>query len=91
MKLDQIEALGFTVVAGQIDRLGKNYGLLTPTGPALTPEGEALALELQAAKAPKAEAPAKPAKEPKASKTPKVETPAADTSGDDLLQGLLDE
>jgi hypothetical protein len=91
MKLDQLEALGFTVVAGQIDRNGKNWGFLAPTGPVLTPEGEALAAELQAAQAPVA-AP-KAAKEPKASKTAKVEAPVApvEPSDADLLQGLLDE
>lgn len=41
-----LEALGFTVTAGQIDRKGKNYGRVTADGPVLTPEGKALVAAL---------------------------------------------
>lgn len=46
MTVEQLLALGFTFVAGQIDRGHKNYGFLTADGPVLTPEGEALAKSL---------------------------------------------
>ena len=44
--MDKLEALGFICVVGQIDKDGVNYGFLTPDGPVLTPEGEALAKAL---------------------------------------------
>lgn len=51
--MEKLLALGFVVVAGQIDRGNKNYGFCTPNGPVLTPEGEALVKELTAEAAPK--------------------------------------
>lgn len=53
MTLDKLMTLGFTVTGGQIDRGNVNYGVLTKDGPELTPEGQALAQELDAAAAPK--------------------------------------
>lgn len=50
MDLDKLLALGFDVVGGQIDRLGVNYGSLTPSGVVLTPEGEELVKSLTAPK-----------------------------------------
>lgn len=40
--MDKLSALGFTVVAGKIDRNGKNYGVAGKDGPVLTAEGDAL-------------------------------------------------
>lgn len=42
MDMRQLEALGFICVGGKIDRLGKNYGFLTASGPVLTPAGQAI-------------------------------------------------
>lgn len=53
MDIETLMSLGFTVTGGMIDRGGANYGVLTKEGPALTPQGEALARELAAAVAPK--------------------------------------
>ena len=53
MDIEKLMALGFTVTGGMIDRGGVNYGVLTKEGPALTPQGETLARELDAAAAPK--------------------------------------
>lgn len=52
MNAQELEALGFTITAGQIDRANVNYGHLTPTGALLTPEGELLVLALRTAAAP---------------------------------------
>ena len=54
MTVEQLLALGFTFVAGQIDRGHKNYGFLTADGPLLTPEGEALVRSLDAVVSPAA-------------------------------------
>lgn len=48
MDADKLLTLGFTITAGQIDRGNVNYGCLIESGVALTPEGEALALSLDA-------------------------------------------
>lgn len=48
MKMQDLEALGFIAVAGNVDRLGRNYGILTADGPVLTPEGEELVAALTA-------------------------------------------
>lgn len=53
MDIERLMALGFTVAGGQIDRDNVNFGVLTKDGPVLTPQGEALAKELDAANAPK--------------------------------------
>lgn len=85
MKVDQLEALGFHIVAGQIDRGGKNYGFLAPTGPVLTPDGEELVLALQAEHKPAVKsAPAKKAKD-KPAEAP--EAPTAPDLGD--LEDIL--
>lgn len=42
MNADTLVAMGFSISGGQIDRAGKNYGCLTPSGVSLTAEGEAL-------------------------------------------------
>lgn len=52
MDAAQLEALGFSICAGQIDKGHTNYGFLSAEGPVLTPEGEELAKSLQAAAAP---------------------------------------
>jgi hypothetical protein len=46
MDIDKLLALGFDVVAGQIDREGANYGFLTADGAVLTPAGEELVKSL---------------------------------------------
>lgn len=38
--MDQLSAVGFSCVGGQIDRDGVNYGILTGDGPVLTPDGD---------------------------------------------------
>ena len=53
MDIEKLMALGFTVTGGQIDRDNINYGVLTKDGAVLTPEGLALAAELDAAVTPK--------------------------------------
>lgn len=50
MDMEQLTELGFDVVAGNIDRRGKNYGVLTKMGPELTPEGKELVEKLMAEK-----------------------------------------
>jgi hypothetical protein len=44
--IDQLTALGFEIVGGNIDKGGVNYGTNTPDGPVLTPEGEDLVATL---------------------------------------------
>jgi len=46
MNVDTLIAAGFSVAGGQIDRNGKNYGTLTPSGVVWTAEGEVLAKAL---------------------------------------------
>jgi hypothetical protein len=61
--MEKLLALGFTVIAGQIDRGGKNYGSLTAAGPVLNAAGEALLAKLLAdAKVEPDEKPAQPPK-----------------------------
>lgn len=53
MDMELLESLGFEVVAGNIDRHGKNYGTLTKMGPQLNAAGEELVMKLMDAKADK--------------------------------------
>lgn len=52
MNAQDLEALGFTISGGQVDRANVNYGQLLPTGALLTPEGEMLVLALREAATP---------------------------------------
>lgn len=53
MKIEDLMALGFDCVGGQLDYRGVNYGMMTKDGPALTPQGEALVASLKPAEEPK--------------------------------------
>lgn len=88
MTLNDLLAVGFTVVAGQIDRDGKNYGSVTPSGLLLTPEGEARYAELQVGAGTRGRPRAKRADAPAPADAPAdVPADADDASLSDLLQG----
>jgi hypothetical protein len=53
MDVSTLLSLGFEVTGGMIDRLGKNYGVLTKEGPSLTADGRELAARLASAQEPK--------------------------------------
>lgn len=70
MQASELIALGFDIVAGQVDYQGKNYGVLGALGATLTPEGEELVASLKPVEAkvevkpePKARKPKQPAAE----------------------------
>lgn len=92
MKHDQLIALGFDICGGQVDYRGKNYGMLTVTGVALTPEGEELIAELQGGDGPKAPVAAAAAKttRTRAAKNATAAAPAAPTepAGEDETADL---
>lgn len=76
MDVERLKALGFTLMCGQVDYKGKNYGTFNHHGALLTDEGDALVEQLEDERA-RAKAPAAKA----ARKTkPAADTPPPETS-----------
>ena len=90
MDADRLVKLGFTLMVGQVDRNGKNYGFFNRHGVFLTPEGEDLVARLEAD-----DDPARPAQVelPVPRKAPRKKAEAPETAADvveSVGQALLD-
>lgn len=57
MDLERLKTLGFTLMCGQVDYKGKNYGIFNHHGALLTDEGDALVERLEDEAAREAKAP----------------------------------
>ena len=67
MDLERLKTLGFTLICGQVDYKGKNYGTFNHHGALLTDEGDALVERLE-------DEAAREAKAAKAAPAPAVKT-----------------
>ena len=98
MDVERLKTLGFTLMCGQVDYKGKNYGTFNHHGALLTDDGDALVERLEDEAARGAKAKAAPAAPAPAAKTGRKKAegapaaPAADPTASDMeadLNGLL--
>ena len=85
MTFDDLAALGVTSVGGALDYKNQCIGMLTPDGPVLTPEGQALVASLGDAPAARQVPPVKARKTVKAVLTPEAASDADDVSLSDMV------
>lgn len=82
MDVERLKALGFTLMCGQVDYKGKNYGTFNHHGALLTDEGDALVEQLEDERA-RAKAPA--------AKAARKAKPASDTPPPEASDAPVDE